>query len=1306
MSDDLLKRVQILLEANTAKFESGMARAEKISTQSSKEMTKGFANVKTEMKQTQAKVEDFSNTLSKQQAQVSAMAKSYAFLETTIKSAFAGVSVAEITARADSYTELHNKLKLVVESQKDVSAATQNTFEIAQKTGASWGSAADVYSKFSANSKALAVSQSDVARLTETVAKATAMSGSTAAGAADALTQFGQALSAGKLQAEEFNSMQDNAAGVLDAMAKGLGITRGQLRQMMLQGQLTGSVIVESLLKASKSVDEQYRKTDSTVSQSWTKLNNQITKYVGEAATASNSSKALAGAISYVAENFDKVVTVMMVGTAFYAGTYIPAIYNSITAGYTKVAQLVEQTAVQATAIKMEQAAAVEALRSAEVTFANTQATLAQIQAEKALEVQRLKSQISDQGRMASITRMAELKTYESVVTKNLKVEEDALTAARQRATVAQSLSTNVGKGLIGILGGPIGLGITVASIAASYLLFSDNTEKATVSMDTQKKTVAQLREEFVKLEASQQRTAIRNAQDASKTAKEAYDQQRQSLIQLQGTVETNISLKKEDADKSALLFKQYAAGRISAQDLSAGINKLSSVTEQAKKKIDDQTNAVKDANDKYTENKRVVDVYLSTVPSINNANSAETTTWNKKAAEINNARLALEAYKLEATKDMQKMQREAEYRALGLGDTAVSERLKVDESFNYQGRDTESYREAIQLADQNAYFKEQQEKQEKKITEQKDLQLKSQEKANAQALIGTKQAQNMLRVYQSLVKAGLSDSQARYFTAEVGREGNFNDSKLFGSHKDRNNGYTNTGMLSWQKDRSKALISYLSTKGQLDDDGKILNNQASLDAQAEFLVNEVMNSRSYAKSKEALTNNASSYESLQQIVGHNFVGWDIQGKKLSKKVVESNKSRMNGIYSQLNTMLGSNPDQIIGNTSGIMSSRDAIVQADIKLKADQLEIKKSLYDDWQKLEEDNNDKIKAIREKFYADPTERDKLLGLQQKAYEKDIENWFKAQNDREDSENKTNEDIVKSRQELWRKLEDAQNYVEGVQYDSADYLYHKNQPKDAAMSDLQNQHLDDQNALTKNYSEQRNGIFNGDSDENKRSQELLAAHEKYLQAKAQLDEKYSVQSEELVKAQHQTQLGVYSDLLGQASNVWDSMTDMVKKARGENSKEYKAMFVAQKAMAIAQQIINTELAAGATTAQTGVFGIPASTMIRAMGYASVGLIASQTISGIAHGGLDYVPSESTYLLDEGERVLSPKQNKDLTGFLDNQKSNISSQSISVHQTINAPSSSSGSTENVKALAKNLEEAVIQILYKQTRQGRILSK
>ena len=42
---------------------------------------------------------------------------------------------------------------------------------------------------------------------------------------------------------------------------------------------------------------------------------------------------------------------------------------------------------------------------------------------------------------------------------------------------------------------------------------------------------------------------------------------------------------------------------------------------------------------------------------------------------------------------------------------------------------------------------------------------------------------------------------------------------------------------------------------------------------------------------------------------------------------------------------------------------------------------------------------------------------------------------------------------------------------------------------------------------------------------------------------------------------------------------------------------------------------------------------------------------VGGVAHGGMDYVPQESTYLLDKGERVLSPNQNAQLMEFLNGQ-------------------------------------------------------
>ena len=46
------------------------------------------------------------------------------------------------------------------------------------------------------------------------------------------------------------------------------------------------------------------------------------------------------------------------------------------------------------------------------------------------------------------------------------------------------------------------------------------------------------------------------------------------------------------------------------------------------------------------------------------------------------------------------------------------------------------------------------------------------------------------------------------------------------------------------------------------------------------------------------------------------------------------------------------------------------------------------------------------------------------------------------------------------------------------------------------------------------------------------------------------------------------------------------------------------------------------------------------------------------MAHSGIDNIPQEGTWLLDKGERVLSPRQNKDLTSYLDGKNSQLGSQ------------------------------------------------
>lgn len=118
-------------------------------------------------------------------------------------------------------------------------------------------------------------------------------------------------------------------------------------------------------------------------------------------------------------------------------------------------------------------------------------------------------------------------------------------------------------------------------------------------------------------------------------------------------------------------------------------------------------------------------------------------------------------------------------------------------------------------------------------------------------------------------------------------------------------------------------------------------------------------------------------------------------------------------------------------------------------------------------------------------------------------------------------------------------------------------------------------------------------------------------------------------------------------------------------ENSKTYAVLFAAQKAFAVAQAMLN--IPAAYSKAYDAVVGTPyiGPYIAPAVGAAAAALQVAQAasmksvnLSGMAHDGIDNIPKEGTWLLDGGERVLNPQQNKDLTNYLSQAQSNSSSQ------------------------------------------------
>jgi len=164
-------------------------------------------------------------------------------------------------------------------------------------------------------------------------------------------------------------------------------------------------------------------------------------------------------------------------------------------------------------------------------------------------------------------------------------------------------------------------------------------------------------------------------------------------------------------------------------------------------------------------------------------------------------------------------------------------------------------------------------------------------------------------------------------------------------------------------------------------------------------------------------------------------------------------------------------------------------------------------------------------------------------------------------------------------------------------------------------------------------------------------------FLEAKAINEQVYAERvrniNEQAAEAQSNIASSMFSAQLGAASNLLGDLASITAQAAGEQSALYGVMFAAQKAFAVAQTIINAEMASAAALAPPPiglgpVAGLPYSQVIRGMGYASAAVIGAQALMGMAHSGIDSVPREGTWLLDKGERVVDSRTNQDLKRYL----------------------------------------------------------
>lgn len=251
------------------------------------------------------------------------------------------LSAVAVLRLADSYTNLQNRLKLVTEGTRELNAVTKALFEVSNDTRSSYEATAEVYARTALATKNLGLSQQQTLDFTKSLNQAIILSGASAAEAQAGMIQLSQGMASGTLRGDELRSVLEQLPKVADVIATSMGVTRGELRELGTEGKIGAADILLAFERASDSLDKDFGKTVSTVSQAVTVFVNRLQELIGELDATFKITSSMAAGIKFIGDNLSIVINILAIASAAWAAYRIQLILTAAVTASLSIGQTV-----------------------------------------------------------------------------------------------------------------------------------------------------------------------------------------------------------------------------------------------------------------------------------------------------------------------------------------------------------------------------------------------------------------------------------------------------------------------------------------------------------------------------------------------------------------------------------------------------------------------------------------------------------------------------------------------------------------------------------------------------------------------------------------------------------------------------------------------------------------------------------------------------------------------------------------------------------------------------------------------------
>nr|WP_225777348.1 phage tail tape measure protein [Pseudomonas sp. Marseille-Q3773] len=482
MSDQQVQGMLVQIEATTAQLRRELASADEVVARTSQSIDRNLAQVDSAFDSAGGAA---------QQAGV------------LIRGAFAAVAgagvIGGIIKQVDAYGQMSDRMKAAAGSAGEYQAVQEHLLRTAQETYRPLAEAQELYIRTADAMRSLGYDTQQTLDITDSFSFLLVTNAASADKAGSALGAYSKALQTGKVEADGWVSIQEAMPTIVGAIASATGKSAEEIRKLGVEGKLSLETINTGLLRTVEANRKAAADMSTSVQDALVNIGNAVQSFLGGMEEQTGAVAGLSSVLIALADNVDLVAVAM-------GGVGVAALTN-----YVAKSGLAVKAALADRAARIAQAEAVVQAALADQRKAETATILA--------------------AREAAAARGTAVQTQMSIQLAQARQREAAATAA---VATAQAGLRTVSAGLLSFLGGPMGLALLAGTAAASFLLLSNNADQAGVSLEDLHKPVAQLREEFSKLNKDQREASLVKWQQEQVTAtdkvKDAYGGLAQSI--------------------------------------------------------------------------------------------------------------------------------------------------------------------------------------------------------------------------------------------------------------------------------------------------------------------------------------------------------------------------------------------------------------------------------------------------------------------------------------------------------------------------------------------------------------------------------------------------------------------------------------------------------------------------------------------------------------------------------------------------------------------------------------------------------